>query len=167
MHLAPLAKSWIAALCIGVVPTVEAGPQSLWSVRAEGGRSAMHSSDRTGGAWAVRVMRDFRSARFARLAFGVSSGAADEGFFALDLMMELAPLSRFPLTPVVALGGGLLGEPEWGGVFMQAAVGAELRVLPRLSVRGAQQWGSHGGQLGPHMTTVGVALRFGSRPRAS
>ena len=151
-----------ALACAG--PLMDARAQSRWSLRAEAGQSALHESTRRGSAAALRLTRDIGPG-FLRAVGGVALAGADGGFGTLDVALELVPLPRSILTPVVALGIGGIAESEWRGGFGQVTGALEWRLSPRVRLRGAVQSGRHGeNQLGPNLTTVGVAVRLGRPP---
>jgi hypothetical protein len=151
-----------AVLC--AMPLARVQAQSHWSVRAEAGQSALHSGSSDGGAAALRLAGHIRSG-VVRFVVGAAWGGADGGFRTLDAALELAPLPRWRLTPVGAIGVGGIVESDWSGAFVHLTGGLEVRISPRLQLRGALQAGNHGeNQLGPNLTTLGLALRLGRLP---
>jgi hypothetical protein len=136
-----------------------------WSIRAAAGRSAINRSANTGRVYALRLTRDVGNAGLGRVAFGYAHASLASDFNTLDVAVELVPLRRSIWTPTLALGGGSVYDHTSFDAFGLASGGIEVRLHPRLRVRGAQQWGTHRERgrwnVGPNLTTLGAALRLG------
>jgi hypothetical protein len=147
-----------------ISPTESWAP-ARWSIRAGAGRSAINRSANTGSVYVLRLTRDAGTAGLARVAFGYAHSSLASDFNTVDVAVELVPLRRSMWTPTLAIGGGSVYDHASFGTFGLATGGIEVRLHSRLRVRGAQQWGTHRERgrwnVGPNLTTLGVALRLG------
>lgn len=129
-----------------------------WYVRFELGSAEIHRAE-TDGVWVGgRLGRRLGERGTLRVDGGITWSDADEGFAALDLGLELRPLPRGRVTPVLGAGVGILGEPEFTGEVLRAFVGLDVRLGPRLAVRAAVQRAQHGGEQGPDILYGALAL---------
>jgi hypothetical protein len=149
----------------GWISPTESWTPARWSVRGDMGRSAINSSANSGNVYGLRLTRDVKNAGLARVGFGYAHGSLASDFNTLDVTVELVPLRRGRWTPTFALGGGSVYDHTSFDAFGHVAGGIELRLHPRLRLRGAQQWGTHRERdrwnVGPNLTTIGAAFRLG------
>lgn len=130
-------------------------PADDWLVSVEGGRTWTHTDDRSAAA-ALRVSRRLGSLDTVRLQAGI--GVASYG--ALDVGLEWRPSPGRRVVPFLGVGGGLMGEDEYAGPFLRGTFGLEIALSDRVVARLAAQAGTHDGQRGPHLATLGFGWRF-------
>jgi hypothetical protein len=53
-----------------------------------------------------------------------------------------------------------MGEDEYTGGFFRGTAGLEARLSARAVLRLALQAGTHDGEAGPHLATIGIGWRF-------
>jgi hypothetical protein len=127
-------------------------PRSILSV--EGGGTRIHDDDSTVGA--LRIHRGLGS----RGLFRIQLGATVAAFGTLDLGVEFHPWPRARVSPFLGAGGGLMSEDEYFGTFVRGTAGLEAKLSRRVVLRLAFQAGTHDGEAGPHLATLGVGWRF-------
>jgi hypothetical protein len=137
-----------------------------WAVTLEAGVSDMHgktAADGPGGAF--RASRRLMGHDWLRGEVALTGGSADEdrGFGTAEIGLEIRLCTACRVTGFAGGGGGYLKEAHWDGGLLRANVGAESRISDRLSVRLMAQAGTHDGVRGPHLATLGLIWRFGSR----
>ncbi|MGH7673829.1 MAG: hypothetical protein ACREMV_01040 [Gemmatimonadales bacterium] len=132
-----------------------------WHVRFELGSAEIHSSERDGAWLGGRVGRRLDGRGVVRLDGGITWSSADEGFATLELGLELRPLPRAVVTPVLGVGVGVLAEPEFTGEELRAFAGLDVRVGAQLTLRAAVQRAEHGGEEGPNVLFGGFQLGLG------
>jgi hypothetical protein len=125
-----------------------------WLVTAEAGVSAIHDDDRSAGG-ALRLSRDLGSSPL-RLQLGVAAAT----YGAVDLGVEWRMLPGARVSPFLGVGGGVMGEDDYGGTFVRVSGGLEARLSKNAVLRLGLQGGRHDGQAGPHQATLGVGWRF-------
>lgn len=125
-----------------------------WLVTAEAGVSAIHDDDRSAGG-ALRLSRDLGSSPL-RLQLGVAAAS----YGAVDLGLEWRMLPGARVSPFVGVGGGVMGEDDYGGTFVRVSGGLEAQLSKNAVLRLGLQGGRHDGQKGPHQATIGIGWRF-------
>jgi hypothetical protein len=126
-----------------------------WTLWAEGGGTRIHDDDQE-GVGALRVQRDLDS----RGVFRVQTGLVLSLYGALDVGVEAHPWPRSRVSPFVGAGAGLMDEEDYGGAFFRGTAGLQVVLSRSVVLRGALQAGTHDGQAGPHLATIGVGWRF-------
>ena len=125
-----------------------------WMIAVEPALAHLHGD---GVAGSVRVFRDLGAGGMLRAQLGLT-GWAPGG--ALDAGIEARFCRTCRVSPVLGVGGGLMGEDDYGGTFARATAGLEAALTPRLVLRATVQAGTHDGQAGPHLAAVGFGWRF-------
>jgi hypothetical protein len=82
------------------------------------------------------------------------------GYGALDLGVEAHPWPRARVSPFLGVGAGIMAEDEYIGTFLRGTAGLEAKLSRGAVLRLAVQAGTHDGQDGPHLATLGVGWRF-------
>lgn len=126
-----------------------------WALWAEGGGARIHDDDQA-GAGALRLQRDLDS----RGVFRLQAGLVLSLYGAVDLGVEVHPLPRSRVSPFFGAGFGLMGEEDYGGTFFRGTAGLQVMLTRSVFLRSAVQAGTHGGQAGPHLATIGIGWRF-------
>lgn len=116
--------------------------------------SEIHDDDRSAGG-ALRLSRDLGGG-----PFHIQAGIAAAAYGAVDLGLEWRVLPRARVSPFLGVGGGLMGEDEYVGLFVRGTAGLEARLSERAVLRLGVQGGTHDGQPGPHQATIGIGWRF-------
>ncbi|HET9315935.1 MAG TPA: hypothetical protein VFQ51_10115 [Vicinamibacteria bacterium] len=140
------------ALCSGA--HAYAG-EPRWALWGEGGWTRIHDDDRA-GVGALRLQRDLDSRRM----FRVQAGLVLSLYGAVDLGVEAHPWPGSRVSPFVGAGLGLMGEEDYGGPFFRGTAGLQVMLSRSVLLRGAVQAGTHDGQAGPHLATIGLGWRF-------
>jgi hypothetical protein len=147
-----LAWATVVALIAAAAAAAEEAPRA-WTIAVEPARARLHGD---GYAGSVRVLRDLgRGALRAQLGL-----TAWEPGGALDAGIEARVCPKCRVSPVLGVGGGLMGENGYGGPFARATAGIEAVLTPRLVLRATVQAGTHDGQSGPHLAAVAIGWRF-------
>ncbi len=143
-------------------------PPAAWFIRPEVGSATMHGRDSLSAAWVgLRFGRKILDSGILRWDVGFSLSGADEGLFTLEGGVEVQPLPRFVVTPLVRLGLGLLAEPEFGGGVYAGQFGLAINPARVVSIRGVYQIAGHGGEPGPDGFLGAIEFRWGgSRPKS-
>jgi hypothetical protein len=131
-----------------------------WLVRGELGQVEIHHAERRSMGFGLRLGRNFDRQGFACLDLGLSVSTADEAYLSLDAGVELRPMPRSRVTPFLGARAGFIGESEFSGIVLQGGAGLHCTLTPRAGLRLAIYRGTHGGQMGPHLLTGGVEVRF-------
>jgi hypothetical protein len=129
-----------------------------WTMRMESSLMQIHSDDRA-PAGALRLSR----ALGADGATAVDVGLSASGYLSLDAGIERRLCTRCRIQPFLGGGIGLLGEDGYTGWMVRGTAGLEAPLGSGWVGRVSGQLGSHGGQSGPHMVTIGLGRRFGTR----
>jgi hypothetical protein len=56
-----------------------------------------------------------------------------------------------------------MAEPEYGGLFLRVTGGVGVRLTSRATARLLVQRGTHDGQPGPHLATIGIQWSVGRK----
>ncbi len=134
-----------------------------WTLRAEFGGSEIHHPQHDGYAFAFRVSRTLEHSGKLCAEGSIVTGSADEGFLYFDSGLEFKPFPNLLFSPFIGAGIGLLAEPEYFGEILRISAGTDINLGPRIAFRLNMQRGRHGGMSGPHLITIGLGIRFGSR----
>lgn len=147
----------LGSLVLAGAAAARAEEPRRWTLSAEAGRSRLHDDGVETWAVALRVQRSIGPAGVLRLQLG----AVASGYGALDAGLEVHPWPRARVSPFLGAGGGYMSEEdEFDGGFLRATVGMEAKLSSRAVLRLAVQAGTHDGQAGPHIATVGLGFRF-------
>jgi hypothetical protein len=133
-----------------------------WFVRVEGGAAKIHDRDPSSAWLGARFGRKIPRNGILRWDMGFAGSGADEGFFTFTGGIELQPVPRFFVTPVIRGEIGLLAEPEFGGVVYSGQFGLAINPVRLISIRGVYQIGGHGGAEGPTGFLGAIEFRWGS-----
>ena len=133
-----------------------------WFVRVEGGAAKIHDRDPSSAWLGARFGRKIPRNGILRWDMGFAGSGADEGFFTFTGGIELQPVPRFFVTPVIRGEIGLLAEPEFGGVVYSGQFGLAINPARLISIRGVYQIGGHGGAKGPTGFLGAIEFRWGS-----
>ena len=146
----------LGSLALAGAVTARADEPPRWTLSAEAGRSRIHDNGVDTWVGALRLHRSI-GAGVLRLQLG----AAVSSYGALDAGLEVHPWPRARVSPFLGAGGGYITEEEeWEGGFLRATAGMEAKLSSRAVLRLAVQAGTHDGQSGPHVATLGVGFRF-------
>jgi hypothetical protein len=140
------------ALCSG---TQARAGEPRWTLWAEGGSTHIHDDD-DAGVGALRLQRDLDS----RGVFRAQLGFVVSLYGAVDLGVEAHPRPRSRVSPFFGAGLGLMGEEDYGRWFFRGTAGLQVMLSRSVVLRGALQVGTHDGQAGPHLATIGLGWRF-------
>lgn len=154
LALVCLCHTWLAR-------PVSAQGGRAWHITAAVGQSDIHENRSSGFGWAAHVGRSRANARGVFAELGLAGGTSDEGFLALDGGVGIRVLPNSVISPVLGVGAGVMGEPEYTGLFLRATGGVDVRLTSRARARLVVQRGSHGGQSGPHLATIGLQWSVG------
>ena len=131
------------------------GGSRAWTLAAEPAWGRTHEDDEA-AAGSLRVFRALdRGGRWRAQA-----GLTASSYGTLDLGIEARLCRSCRVSPVLGVGGGLMGEDESDGTFARATAGIEAVLAPRLVLRATVQAGTHDGQAGPHLAAMGLGWRF-------
>ncbi len=133
-----------------------------WFLRVEGGAAKIHGRDPSSAWLGARFGRKIPRNGILRWDMGFAGSGADEGFFTFTGGIELQPVPRFFVTPVIRGEIGLLAEPEFGGVVYSGQFGLAINPARLISIRGVYQIGGHGGAEGPTGFLGAIEFRWGS-----
>jgi hypothetical protein len=145
----------LVALAVLAAAHSRAAEAPRWILSAEAGGTRIHSDDRS-QAGALRLQREIGSRGIVRAQLGLAVAA----YQALDAGLELHPWPRARVSPFVGAGGGYMVEDEFEGGFLRGTAGLEARLSARGALRLAVQAGTHDGDAGPHLLTIGIGWRF-------
>ena len=139
-----------AAVAVLIGGTVTAAAEEVpraWTLAAEPAWGRTHDDDEA-AAGSLRVFRALdRGGRWRAQA-----GLTVSSYGTLDLGIEARLCRSCRVSPVLGVGGGLMGEGEYDGLtFARATAGIEAVLAPRLVLRATVQVGTHDGQAGPHL----------------
>ena len=156
-----MSKALAIALLLGVAtvgPTrVEAqGAGPSWHLEA--GRASLHEVDRRGYIGMVGATWTAFDRRTVRLGVFGAGSSADENYLSLLGRAELHPVPEMPVSPFLGAEGGLLAEPEFGGLAGVFLVGVLVRPAAALGLRVTAGWGTHGGTMGPRFVSAGIEI---------
>ncbi len=135
---------------------------AAWFLRVEGGATKIHGRDPSSAWLGARFGRKIPRNGILRWDMGFAGSGADEGFFTFTGGIELQPVPRFFVTPVIRGEIGLLAEPEFGGVVYSGQFGLAINPARLISIRGVYQIGGHGGAEGPTGFLGAIEFRWGS-----
>lgn len=144
----------ITTLALAAASPARGGDGPRWMVSAEGGRIRIHDDETAVGA--LRIQRDLGS----RGLFRVQLGAIVAASGALDAGVELHPWPQARVSPFLGAGGGLMSEDEYFGLYFRGTAGLEAKLSTSVVMRLCVQAGTHDGQAGPHLATLGLGWRF-------
>jgi hypothetical protein len=148
--------AWTMALAVtaGAGTAVADEVPRAWTLAVEPAWGRVHDDD--GAAASLRVFRALDRGGLLR----AQAGVALSSYGAFDLGIEARLCRSCRVSPVLGVGGGLLVEDEYGGAFARATAGVEAALTPRLVLRATVQAGTHDGQAGPHLVSLGIGWRF-------
>lgn len=155
----------IAALVASIASSpgpVHGQAASRWSFGLEAGSAEIHQPGLASGVLGVGVDRRVGSG-LLRLQLRLRVSRADEGYVSLGAGPELRLLPDHWITPIAALHGGFLVEPEYAGTAAEVSGGLLLSPGGGLGVRATLSRGTHGGRMGPNSLLLAVELGLGSR----
>lgn len=132
-----------------------------WFLRVEGGAAKIHGRDPSSAWLGARFGRKIPRNGILRWDMGFAGSGTDEGFFTFTGGIELQPVPRFFVTPVIRGEIGLLAEPEFGGVVYSGQFGLAINPARLISIRGVYQIGGHGGAEGPDGFLGAIEFRWG------
>jgi hypothetical protein len=132
-----------------------------WFLRVEGGAAKIHDRDPSSAWLGVRCGRKILQNGILRWDMGIAGSGADEGYFTFTGAIELQPLPRFFVTPVIRGEIGLLAEPEFGGGVYSGQFGLAINPARVVSIRGVYQVAGHGGEPGPDGFLAAIEFRWG------
>lgn len=156
-----LVMSALVLLIAASARPVHGQTASRWSFGLEAGSAEIHQPGVDGGVLGVGVDRRVGSG-LLRLQLRLRGSRADEGYVSLTAGPELRLLPDRWITPILAVHGGFLVEPEYSGPAAEISGGLLLIPGRGLGVRATLSRGTHGGSTGPHALLLGVELGFGS-----
>ena len=148
-------QAWaMAMVLVGAAgaAVAEEAPRA-WTIAAEPAWGRIHDDQAAAGS--LRVLRDLGGG-----GLRAEAGLAISSYRALDVGIEARLCRSCRVSPVLGVGGGLMGEEDYGGAFARATAGLEAVLAPRLVLRATVQAGTHDGQAGPHLAAVGLGWRF-------
>ena len=152
-----VARAVAVVLMGGAVTAAAEEVPRAWTLAAEPAWGRIHEDDEA-AAGSLRVFRALdRGGRFRAQA-----GLTVSSYGALDLGIEARLCRSCRVAPVLGVGGGLMveGDGEYDGTFWRATAGIEAILTPRLVLRATVQAGTHDGQAGPHLASLGLGWRF-------
>ncbi len=132
-----------------------------WFVRVEGGAAKLHNRDPSSAWLGARFGRKITRNGIVRWDAGFAGSGADEGFFTFTGGVELQPVPRFYVSPVIRGEVGWLGEPEFGGAVAAAQFGLAINPARAISIRGVYQLAEHGGEPGPDGFLGAIEFKWG------
>lgn len=132
-----------------------------WFVRIDGGAAEIHDRDPSAAWLGARVGRKILHNGILRWDVGIAGSGADEGFFTVTGGIEVQPLPRFYVTPIIRGEFGLLAEPEFSGAVYAGQFGLAVHPARSVSIRGVYQIGGHGGEPGPDGFLGAIEFRWG------
>lgn len=132
-----------------------------WFLRVEGGAAKIHDRDPSSAWLGGRFGRKILQNGILRWDMGIAGSGADEGFFTFTGGIELQPVPRFFVTPLIRGEIGLLAEPEFGGVVYSGQFGLAINPARVVSIRGVYQIAGHGGEPGPDGFLAAIEFRWG------
>lgn len=157
----------LAALCLVTATSAEAQGTRRWLIRVEGGVAEIHrfAPERRGIVLGVRAARVW-SDDLVRLDWGITGSRADQGFFSVDLGIELRLCrAQCRVVPYVTAAVGSLVEPIYdSSSTSRAGGGIDIRLDANQLLRVGICLGRHSRDArGPHSLTIGYSRRFGAR----
>jgi hypothetical protein len=125
----------------------------------------LHDSDNGPGGWLAAGYDAGLLSTELGLTLAPSYGT---GFASIDAGLSASPYRRGRVRPFVYAGLGIMGEEDFGGFWMGAGVGIELRLSGPGSLRvsaGLAQHGDAGSERfqGPHRLALAWKHAFGRR----
>jgi hypothetical protein len=147
--------AWAMVLVGAAGAAVAEEAPRAWTIAVEPAWGRIHDDDQA-AAGSLRVFRDLGRSGLLR----AQAGIAISSYRALDVGIEARFCRSCRVSPVLGVGGGLMGEDDYGGTFARATAGLEAVLAPRLVLRATVEAGTHDGQAGPHLAAVGLGWRF-------
>ncbi len=132
-----------------------------WFVRIEGGAAKIHDRDPSSAWLGARVGRKIPRNGILRWDVGIGGSGADEGFLTVTGGIEVQPVPRFYVTPIIRGEFGLLAEPEFSGAVYAGQFGLAINPARSVSIRGVYQIAGHGGEPGPEGFLGAIEFRWG------
>lgn len=146
----------VVAVLVGAAGAAAAEERTRpWTVAVEPAWGRIHDDDGA-PAGALRVFRALDGGGRFRAQLGLAAST----YGALDVGVEARLCGSCRVSPVIGLGGGLLAEEDYGGTFGRATAGVEAELTPSFTLRATVQAGTHDGQAGPHLASLGLGWRF-------
>ncbi len=132
-----------------------------WFVRTEVGAAKIHDRDPSSASLGTRVGRKIPRNGILRWDVGIAGSGADEGFFTVTSGIEVQPVPRFYVTPIIRGEFGWLAEPEFSGAVYAGQFGLAVNPARSISIRGVYQIAGHGGSPGPDGFLGAIEFRWG------